>query len=270
MARRTDGGRPDVPRSFPTRRFRNRRTLPMVALGAMAVGTAGLLVMLPAVSNACQVAPDTALVPADRVRDAIAPGSDVLIVGDSYTKGSGSTRSEHGWAQDIVTDLGWDATIDGLGGTGYVNTGTYGSSRVTFSARIAAHRDLDPELVLVQGSQNDWLVGTDQLRTTVESTLREAERQWPDAVIVAIGPSAPQPRAEVTGGISSAVAAGAKAAGVTYIDPLERQWFTTMNSPGFAASDGQHLNDVGYQYLADKVADALDDLAAPSDEPQCL
>jgi lysophospholipase L1-like esterase len=240
-----------------------------VALGAMAFGVVGLVAMLPMVSNACQAVPETRTAEPSRVAAAIAPGSDVLIVGDSYTKGSGSYDARHGWAQDIVADMGWDATIDGVGGTGYVNTGPYGSTRFTYAPRLDSHRALDPDLVLVQGSQNDWLVGTDRLRTAVESTLRRAQQQWPDAVVIAIGPSAPQPRAEGTTGITAAVAAGARAAGVTFIDPLDRQWFTASNSPGYAAPDEQHLNDAGYRYLAERVEGALRDLAAPAEGARC-
>lgn len=235
----------------------------------MAFGLVGLVAMLPMVSSACQVAPGTSTAEPSRVAAAIDPGSDVLIIGDSYTKGSGSYDARHGWAQDIVADMGWDATIDGVGGTGYVNTGPYGSTRFTYSARIGTHRDLDPDLVLVQGSQNDWLVGADRLRTAVESTLRRAQQQWPDAVVVALGPSAPQPRAQGTTGINAAVAAGARAAGVTFVDPLDRQWFTASNSPGYAAPDEQHLNDAGYRYLAERVESTLRSLAAPTDGPRC-
>ena len=235
----------------------------------MSLGVAGLLVMLPAVSNACQKVPDVSSVPAATMAAAIDPGSPVLIVGDSYTKGSGSYDGHHGWAQDLVADLHWDATIDGIGGSGYANTAGTGSARFTYASRIRAHRDLHPELVLVQGSQNDWLVGADRLRSTVESTLRLARQQWPDAVVVAMGPSAPQPRAQSTAGIGAAVAAGARAAGVTYIDPLERRWFTERNSPGYATPDGEHLTDAGYRYLAGRVASALDGMAAPAGVDRC-
>lgn len=235
----------------------------------MALGVTTLVAMLPMVSSACQAVPDTRAAEPARVASAIERGSDVLIVGDSYTKGSGSYDGRHGWAQDLVADMGWDATIDGVGGTGYVATGPVGSSRFTYAARIGTHADLDPALVIVQGSQNDWVVGEDRLRTTVESTLRRVEQQWPDAVVVAVGPSAPQPRALGTTGIAAAVSAGARAAGVTFIDPLDRQWLTDSNSPGFAAADEQHLNDAGYRYLAGRLESTLRSLAAPAEGPRC-
>jgi acyl-CoA thioesterase-1 len=243
--------------------------MPAVALGAMSLGVAGFLVMLPAVSDACQSVPGTANVSTSRAASAIARGSDVLIVGDSYTTGRGSYDGTHGWAQDLVAERNWDATIDGVPGSGYVNTGATNSTRWNYISRIERSASLTPELVIVQGSQNDWLVSAETLRTRVERTLRTAKRQWPDAVVVAIGPSAPQPRAESTAGISAAVAAGAHAAGVPFIDPLDEQWFTRMNSASYAAGDGQHLNDDGYRYLAAKIEDALEELATPRDGEQC-
>lgn len=237
----------------------------------MGIGVAGLLVLLPTVSEACPAVPAVTLVQPDRVAAAIAPGSDVLIVGDSYTRGSGSYDGLHGWAQDIAADLGWDATIDGIGGSGYVSGAAVRASSFTFGARLHNHRFLDPDLVIVQGSQNDWVVGADEsvLQRTVERTLRQAREQWPDAVVVAIGPSAPQPRAEATATISAAVSAGAAAAGVPYVDALHEQWFTAANSASFDTPDNQHLNDAGYRYLADRVAGSLRTLATAVPASQC-
>ncbi|WFR67224.1 SGNH/GDSL hydrolase family protein [Curtobacterium flaccumfaciens] len=230
---------------------------------------AGCLMMLPAVSDACQTAPDAADVSATRAAAAISRGSDVLIVGDSYTTGRGSHDGTHGWAQDLATERGWDATIDGVPGTGYVSIGATNSTRWNYLSRIERRAALDPQLVLVQGSQNDWLVSSDALEARVERTLRTARHQWPNAVVVAIGPSAPVPRAETTGGISSAVAAGARAAGVPYVDALGERWFTQANSASYAAADEQHLNDAGYLYLAGRIEDALDELATPTEGDQC-
>ncbi|MBF4584538.1 SGNH/GDSL hydrolase family protein [Curtobacterium sp. VKM Ac-2887] len=244
-----------------------RRLLPGIALGAMALGVSGLLVILPTVSSACQPISTSSSVSSAEVADAIVPGSHVLIVGDSYTTGRGSTSGVHGWAQDLAADRNWDATIDGYPGTGYIDTGRTGSSHYTFGPRLERHATTDaPQLVIVQGSQNDWLVDSSTLQARVEQTLRAAEQTWPDAVVVALGPSAPMPRAKANVGVAASVSAGAAAAGVPFIDPLAGQWFTAANSPGYAAIDGGHLNDAGYQYMAGRVSDSLDALAAPDDE----
>jgi lysophospholipase L1-like esterase len=235
----------------------------------MSLGVAGLGVMLPAVSDACHPVPAASGPSAGHIADAIAPGSDVLIVGDSYTTGRGSSDNVHGWAQDIAAEREWNATIDGIPGTGYVNTNRGRAGRTLYVSRIEQKAALTPDLVIVQGSQNDWLTDPASLQKAVERTLRQAEAQWPNAVVVAVGPSAPQPRAESTTGINAAVSAGAHAVGVPYIDAIAGRWFTSVNSRSFAAPDQQHLNDAGYRYLAAKVSSALDDLAKAPTVEQC-
>lgn len=223
----------------------------------MALGVGAFVVLLPSVSDACQ--PTTTPVRASAA-DALDPGSRVLIVGDSYTTGRGSTDGDHGWAQMITADESWNSTIDGIPGSGYVNRAASGSVENTYLPRIESHAGLDPDLVLVQGSQNDWTVGPRALQRVVTATLRQAEEQWPDALVVAIGPSAPAPLATATTNISDAVGAGARAAGVPYIDAVDAQWFTEFNSRSYAAADGLHLDDAGYRYLARRVTESLHDL----------
>ncbi|PZE29416.1 hypothetical protein DEJ02_05850 [Curtobacterium sp. MCLR17_042] len=278
MGRRSQRERPGTPTGPATMRRRRRKLVPALALGAMALGVSGLLLILPSVSSACQpVSSSTSAsavaapgVSADRVAAAIEPGSRVLIVGDSYTSGRGSASGLRGWAQDLSEDRGWTAKIDGYPGTGYVDTGRTGSSHYTYGPRLERHAAFDPQLVIVQGSQNDWLVDSDTLRATVERTLRTAQQTWPDAVVVALGPSAPLPWANSTVGVAASVSAGAAAAGVPYIDALAGRWFTSSNSPGYSAVDGGHPNDAGYQYLADRVSESLDALGAPVGSARCV
>ncbi|MFJ4219715.1 SGNH/GDSL hydrolase family protein [Curtobacterium luteum] len=248
-----------------------RSRLPLVGLGAMAVGVAGLLVLLPSVSSACQPTVSPRSESAVRTASAIATGSDVLIIGDSYSTGVGSSSGRQGWAQDLVSDRRWDATIDAYPGTGYVDTGRPSTSYYSYEARIERMaRRMTPDLVIVQGSQNDWLVDAATLQATVERTLRKVQQQWPNATVVALGPSAPYPRSTANSGISASVAAGAEAVDVPYIDALSDGWFTPSNSRRYVSDDGGHLDDAGYQYLADRVSAALDDLAsAPSGDEHC-
>jgi lysophospholipase L1-like esterase len=220
----------------------------------MGLGVAAFLVLLPSMSDACQVAETHATA---RVERAVSAGSRVLVIGDSYTAGRGSFDGRTGWAQILSARAGWDSTIDGRPGTGYVNPGATGSALNTYLPRVVAQADEDPDLVIVQGSQNDWTVDASTLRQRVEQTLSRAVEQWPRAVVVAIGPSAPQPRAASTGAIDAAVRAGARAADVPYIDPYRERWFTSANSGAYAAADGEHLDDDGHRYLAGRIDSAL-------------
>ncbi|MEN0102219.1 MAG: SGNH/GDSL hydrolase family protein [Curtobacterium sp.] len=263
MPRRTDDGGRTVLGRVPTRT--RRPTTSAVALGLMALGVGAFVVLLPSVSDACQPATTPVSAHAEAALD---PGSRVLIVGDSYTTGRGSSDGNHGWAQMISENESWRSTIDGIPGSGYVNRAATDSVQNTYLPRIESHADLDPDLVLVQGSQNDWTVSTRELRKVVTATLRQAEEQWPDALVVAIGPSAPAPLATATTNISDAVGAGARAAGVPYVDAVDAQWFTEFNSRSYAAADGEHLDDAGYRYLARRIAASLHDLTETTAECQ--
>ncbi|PZE82700.1 SGNH/GDSL hydrolase family protein [Curtobacterium sp. MCBD17_032] len=226
----------------------------MVPLLLMALGVTAFLVLLPSISDACPATGTPATTQAQR---AVSVGSRVLIIGDSYTAGRGSTDRHTGWAQMLSASSGWDSTIDGRPGTGYVNLGSTGSTQNTYLQRVLASKDEDPDLVIVQGSQNDWIVSGAELRPRVEATLRQAVRQWPRALIVAIGPSAPQPRAQTTVEIDAAVSEGARTAGVPYIDPNQERWFTSANSRVYTAADGEHVNDDGHRYLARRIDSAI-------------
>ncbi|PZE69582.1 SGNH/GDSL hydrolase family protein [Curtobacterium sp. MCBD17_021] len=238
-----------------------RRTIPLVLT---ALGVVAFLVLVPSNSEACLPVETPATEQAQR---AVAPGSRVLVIGDSYTAGRGSSDGRTGWAQMLSARNGWDSTLDGRPGTGYANPGASGSEQNTYLPRVIAHADEDPDLVIVQGSQNDWTVGETALRRRVEQTLRQAVRQWPRALVVAIGPSAPQPRAATTGTIDAAVGAGAGSVGVPYIDADEEQWFTSVNSHEYAAADGEHLDDDGHRYLARRIDAALRALGTTA--PDC-
>lgn len=66
-------------------------------------------------------------------------GSPVLIIGDSYALGTGASTRETGrYAARVAGAFGWNATIDGIGGTGFTYGGTVGDS-AKYINRVTAH-----------------------------------------------------------------------------------------------------------------------------------
>ncbi|MET3164387.1 UNVERIFIED_ORG: lysophospholipase L1-like esterase [Arthrobacter sp. UYEF10] len=180
----------------------------------------------------------------------------LLILGDSYTAGVGADQPGKGWAYLVADSLGYPANIDGVGGTGFAwGGGPQDNQAREYEVRlreIAANPSFVPNVLILQGGQNDALITSpDEIRTATARTIETARRLWPGVQVIVLGPSAPQPLAEELQGVNSAVRAGAAAAGAPFIDAYEAGWFTGANSPGFDF-DGAHPNTAGHAHLAEK------------------
>lgn len=180
----------------------------------------------------------------------------LLILGDSYTFGDGAARPDQGWAYLVAGELGYPATVDGVGGTGFAWGGgaqdELNGEYETRLRRIAANPAFVPNVLVLQGGQNDSQVrDPDEVRVATTQTIEAARRFWPGVQVVVMGPSAPQPLAEELRGVNTAVRAGAAAANAPFIDAIEAGWFTTANSPGFDF-DGAHPNSAGHAFIASK------------------
>ncbi|MET3175539.1 UNVERIFIED_ORG: acyl-CoA thioesterase-1 [Arthrobacter sp. UYCu721] len=180
----------------------------------------------------------------------------LLILGDSYTAGVGADQPGQGWAYLVANALGYPTNIDGVGGTGFAwGGGGRDNLAQEYGVRlrkIAANPAFVPNVLILQGGQNDALITSpDEIQTATAQTIEAARRLWPGVQVVVLGPSAPQPLAEELQGVNSAVRAGAAAAGAPFIDAYEAGWFTRANSPGFDF-DGAHPNTAGHAHLAEK------------------
>ncbi|MGF9648070.1 SGNH/GDSL hydrolase family protein [Pseudarthrobacter oxydans] len=180
----------------------------------------------------------------------------LLIMGDSYTAGVGADQPDQGWAYLVAGQLGYPTNIDGVSGTGFAWGGGGQDERAgEYEVRlrnIAANPAFVPNVLILQGGQNDSRVpNLEEVTAATAQTIEAARRFWPGVQVVVLGPSAPQPLAEELRGVNSAVRAGAAAAGAPFMDAIEAGWFTTSNSPGFDA-DGAHPNSAGHAYMAEK------------------
>ncbi|GAA2985033.1 lysophospholipase L1-like esterase [Microbacterium terrae] len=193
--------------------------------------------------------------------------ASVLIFGDSWVYGSAAEVPTLGFAYRIAENLGWDATVDGVRGSGYLKAGIDGPD---YGTRIAAlDPSLDLDLIIVEGSINDRRLYPAGYRDAVVSAWDALAALYPDAQIVILGP-APQvlPVEKATARIDADLAALAAARSWWYISPIEQEWITEANyldviDTGEIGRD--HPSTDGHAYLAERLAEALDGLSGAAE-----
>jgi hypothetical protein len=169
------------------------------------------------------------------------------VITDSYGQQSPS------FAEVMATRLGWDLTVDAVGGSGRLNGSPTNNFRVRVPAALAAH----PDIVMVAGSINDkWY--------SVEDVVAESRLLWASLASVPLiydvlmcpsdaggfGPTVMAPYA--------AALAAAAPANVHFISGVG--WITDANAIAYEAADHVHPMDVGgagAKYLGMRLAFAI-------------
>lgn len=189
----------------------------------------------------------------------IPPDAHVLVFGDSWTYGSAASDPALGYAYELGRLTGWTTVVDGVRGSGYLGPGIDGPS---FGERISAlDPQLDPDLIIVQGSINDRLMVADSdYAGAVNAAWDALSATYPDASIVILGP-APHvlPVGKGTALIDAQLSRLAGERGWWYISPLAEQWIIAANyldviDTGIGRN---HPSTAGHAYLAERLAQAL-------------
>jgi lysophospholipase L1-like esterase len=190
----------------------------------------------------------------------------VLVFGDSWTYGSAASLPTLGYAYVIGERLGWQTTVDGVRGSGYLKPGLEGGS---YGERIAAlDPALDPDLVIVEGSINDRRLPASGYREAVTAAWDALAELYPEATIVIMGP-APQvlPVEAATARIDADLSALASSRGWWYVSPIEEDWITPENYASVIDTGigRDHPSTKGHAYLADRLAESLAAMTAVAD-----
>ncbi len=211
----------------------------------MAVGlvvtvvTAGLLVMSRAGADTsrCAAFQRASAARADLVTGT---GPDVLVIGDSYSVGLG-TSAEASWP----TRLPGRVHVAGFSGSGFSPQASE-CGAVAFADRAPRPLDaVDPDLVVVEGGLNDF----DQPETAIRSGFERLMVQLGGRSVLVVGPVAAPSRADDVRAVDRLLARLARSWGVGYVSMLG------ADLPYL--DDDLHLTPAGHEQFGDLVADAL-------------
>lgn len=188
-----------------------------------------------------------------------------VILGDSYTEGTGALARFTTWAQAFCSDVGWDdCWASGSGGTGYLKPGPY--SRVKFRNRVL--HDLinyHPDHVMIAGGRNDVYTYTPaQVQTEATALFKQIRAALPLAEIIVTSPlpaTGTEAQASAVTAIGNALKASAQTAGAVYLDVLGPNAYITGtgtvaapngtgNSDWLTGKDKVHPTQAGHDELA--------------------
>jgi lysophospholipase L1-like esterase len=161
----------------------------------------------------------------------------------------------------------WTEVNFGRGGTGYLTSaGPLSCGRPScpdYLDALPALTAVSPDVVVVAGGQNDLATynedpaaGAAKIRLTY-ATIR---KMFPNALIVAVGPSSPVWPVDPFRGLDESVREAAHEAGAEYINLLDPPVF----DPGSVLADGAHVGDAGHRAIATRVEEMLAQSAGPA------
>lgn len=125
----------------------------------------------------------------DTIQPAPVRGPRVIVIGDSFTEGTGATSQVNGFVQVLADALGWDDVWpSGVGGTGYLNPGSGG--RVKFGARLSTDVcPFSPDIVVFAGGLNDYATFTPtQIQAEVTADIQAVQSNVPGVTVIVLSP----------------------------------------------------------------------------------
>ncbi len=176
-----------------------------------------------------------------------------IVLGDSFTTGTGATHQDDGYVTVASDYLGAELWASGVGGTGYVNTQS--GTLFALPTRVAA--DLDRciafgsvDVVVVAMGINDLgMPGIEDAASTCFDIIRQ---KLPDALVFVVGswnPTAPSTDADYAAAKSAIQAAMGSRGGFWFLDP---------ESVEYTKADTTHPDNSGHRTLGAWLAEQID------------
>lgn len=203
-------------------------------------------------------------------RDDAPSGPKVLLLGDSYSLGTGATVASagHSYAHVLAQMMGWrDLLVAGSGGTGFTAAGSWGTYATRLSSSLGSISGA-PDVVILQGSTNDNSATAGTVTTAATSLVAAVRAAYPSAYVVVLGLLYDTSRsaASLTNHNEVIAVSGADLV-VNTVGGVEGAWWsgtgrvgaTTGSGNGdvFMSSDAIHPTTEGHRYLASRLAARL-------------
>ncbi|NUW45809.1 SGNH/GDSL hydrolase family protein [Nonomuraea rhodomycinica] len=179
----------------------------------------------------------------------------MMVLGDSFTVGSGPVPAWRAYACQAARLLGWQPVIAGAGGTGYLNRGRAGRTFQQSYEEELAWRPA-PDVLVVSGGHNDQRWSTGQVGRAAARLVRDARAGWPATRIVLVGPIWLEAVPAKALRIRDTLAEVARREGVEFLDPLRHHW-AGGDPSAVVLPDGVHPTPAGHLLLARWLARSL-------------
>lgn len=233
---------------------------------AVVVAAVSLVLLALALRSQPTASRDTPADSIERPTPVVIDRPTALIIGDSYTSGSGLAETSYGCR--AAARMGWLCVQASEPGTGYISGGpanrftvdkTTGRQTTSFGERIPglgnAYR---PDVVILDGGRSDAFAVRDQRFDVMRSTLWQVHATWPEARVVLVRPrllGKPDDDLGFDDGFIAALRDSSGVDGLIVVDPVLP--LRDSDTAALLAADGRDPNPRGEQVLGDALAGAL-------------
>lgn len=257
MQRTFWAAKPRPPKSWATDTSKNKKLANIAIAGTgvlVAVGLGAAVVQDQRAESFTSYTPAVTYTPPPKPDTA-------LFIGDSYTAGVGASAKTHRWTTLLSKEMRWVEANYGLGGTGYVTTaGRNGCGRAecpTYPDRLAESMgQVGPEFVVIAGGQNDFSAYQDnpnQVEVAIRDSFAQTLKAYPEAEIIAVGPSDPGGTSDVAEAMDAVVREEAEAIDAEYVSLID----PPVIEDDMVVDDGSHVNNEGHAAIAERVLETL-------------
>lgn len=220
-------------------------------LGVLSFGLAAAALFVPAPTSTYQ-RPSAATPTATATADA----TTAVFIGDSYTQGVGATNDDLQWTSLVSEELGWEEINRGRGGTGYEATSgpegcglEYCPNYLEMLDEIEADA---PDVIVVAGGQNDFSTfesDPNDATAFVRDFYTTLSEKFPDARIVAVGPSTPWGVSPAVEAMDKVIRESAESIGADYVSMITPD---VLADDSLILDDLAHVGDDGHRAIADR------------------